>query len=273
VKSIFDYSDPNLYLKDKWELSKRDNSHLSIRTLANFLELGSHGPLHQMLLGKRKITQSYIPKIAEYFGLNERECIYFDTLVKFSRSQTVQETNFYFETLKELRPKNVDSVEILNNYEIQRNPIHFFIMELSELMELPNDYKLIKAKFVVPYTVLEVKRALEILIEAGHMTVNDHGFLKKTHKHLYSTQDKANMALVQYHKKLCYLAHSAIETQAVLEREYNGSSFNIEKSKFPEIKENIRKFLIEMIEKHESPTQQGQSTYQLSLQFFKIAEQ
>lgn len=272
MKSIYEYSDPNLFFKDKWIDLKRKRPELSVRSLANFLHLKSHGPLHQMILGKRKIGQSYVPMIAQYLQLTERESLYFDILVKFSRAQSIIETNFYLETLKELKPKNIPTMELVNNYEVQREPLCFIIMELTEMEDLPNDHLILKKKLTVNYTSFEIKGALSLLLETGYLKLNEKGFLKKTYKHLYSEQDKKNLALVQYHQKLSTLAHAAVGGQDLSEREFNGTSFNISKERLPQIKEELRDFLIQMISKYESAPNEGDATYQFNLQFFKVAE-
>lgn len=272
MKTIFDYSDPNTFLRDKWTELKLKNPHLSVRSWAQFLEMGAHSPLHQMILGNRKISQSYVPKFVKYFDLNNKEALYFDLLVKFSKAQTIEETNFHLEKLKELRPKKEESVEILDNYEIQKEPLHFFIMERAELADLPNDFKIVREKLAFNYTSFEVKTAIQLLIDAGQLMVNENNMLVKTHKHLYSAQDKKNLALVQYHQKASVFAQSAVSSQEVLEREFNGTSFNIDKNQMNEIKAEMRSFLKLMIEKYEQPAKQGDATYQLNLQFFKVAE-
>lgn len=272
MKSIYEYTDPNLFFKEKWDNLKLKRPELSVRSLASFLELKAHGPLHQMLQGKRKIAQGYIHKIADYLQLTEREKLYFDILVKFSRAKTVSESDFYLETLKELKPKNMPNMDIIDNFDIQKEPLHFFILEMTEMGDVPNDHIFIRKKLLVNYTSLEVKAAIGILLANGYLLEDEKGMLRKTHKHLFSLQDKKNLALVKYHQKLSTLAYSAIETQEVLEREYNGVSFNISKEKLPQIKEEMREFMMQMIAKYESPKNEGDSTYQFNLQFFQIAE-
>jgi uncharacterized protein (TIGR02147 family) len=272
MKSIYEYSDPNLFFKEKWGQLKLKRPELSVRSLSNYLGLKAHGPLHQMLLGKRKIGQSYIHRIADYLQLTEKEKTYFDVLVKFSRAKNISEADFYLETLKSLKPKDLESIEIVDNFDIQKEPLHFFIMEMAEIEHLTNNYMLIRKKLLANYTSFEIKCAIEILKVNGYLIENEKGILSKTQKHLYSLQDIKNLALVKYHQKALSLAHAAIENQNVLEREYNGTCFNISKEKLPEIKSEIREFIKQIITKYEEPKYSGDSTYQLSVQFFKIAE-
>jgi uncharacterized protein (TIGR02147 family) len=272
MKSVYEYNDPNLFFKERWEHLKLKRPELSVRSLANYLELKAHGPLHQMLQGKRKIGQSYIHKIADYLHLTEREKLYFDLLVKFSRSKSVSESDFYLETLKEIKPKNLPSMEIVDNFEIQKEPLHYFIMEMAEFGKLTNDHMIIRKRLLVNYTSFEVKAAIGLLLANGYLVEDEKGMLNKTQKHLFSLQDIKNIALVKYHQKLLVLSHSAIENQDVLEREYNGTAFNISKKRLPQIKEEMREFMMQMIAKYEEPKGSGDSTYQLNLQFFKVAE-
>lgn len=272
MKSIYEYTDPNLFFKEKWDHLKLKRPELSVRSLATYLDMKAHGPLHQMIQGKRKIAQSSIHKIADYLQLTEKEKFYFDVLVKFSKAATAAEAEFYLDTLKEIRPKNLPNMEIVDSFDIQKEPLHFFIMEQAEMNDLPNDHMLIRKKLLVNYTSFEVKAAIGILLANGYLVENEKGFLKKTKKHLFSLQDKKNIALVKYHQKLSALAHSAIENQDIMEREFNGTSFNINKNKLPQMKEELREFMMHMIAKYEEPTGKGDSTYQLNLQFFQVAE-
>lgn len=82
MKSILDYSDPNQFLADRWNSIKERNPNMSIRGFARILKLGSHTPIHLMIIGKRRISKNYILILSTYFKLNEAEFKHFLKLVK-----------------------------------------------------------------------------------------------------------------------------------------------------------------------------------------------
>ena len=82
MKSIFEYSDPNQYLADRWNAIKKRNPNMSIRGLARILKLGSHTPIHLMIIGRRRISKNYIPILASYFAFSDDELKHFEFLIK-----------------------------------------------------------------------------------------------------------------------------------------------------------------------------------------------
>ena len=271
MKTVFEYMDPNVFLKDRWEALKLEKPQLSLRSLSHYFNVSSHTSIHQMILGKRKISQQYVVKFSEYFSLTEKEAEYFDCLVKFSKEMEGAAKNHFFDKLQSLRPKKIESIMIMKNFEIQKNPIHGYIMELTELMDTPNNYGFIQKKLKVNYNSFDIKKAVELLTEEKFLATDEKGFLRKVHKNLYSTQDVRNQALVEYHKTLCEHASKAIESQGIKDREYNAYTFNIEKEKLGSIKQDIRNFISELSIRYEKNINEANATYQFSSQFFQIA--
>jgi len=88
--------------------------------------------------------------------------------------------------------------------------------------------------------------------------------------HIHNTPDVQSLGAQKYHQNASKYAIQAIENQATDEREFGSYSLNIKKSNMEKAKEIIRKFEMEFIKEVESPSGQGEETYQLNVKPFLL---
>lgn len=101
--SVLDYKDPNLFLSDRWNEMRAKNPNLSIRAFARILQLGSHTPLHLMILGKRNISKKYSSILIKYFEFSAFETKHFENLVQASRLiRRVDVNKRYMSSIKDM---------------------------------------------------------------------------------------------------------------------------------------------------------------------------
>jgi len=270
--SVYSYLNPNTFLADNWTAVKLKNNSLSIRILAKELGLGAHGPLHQMLVGKRQISKNMVPKIADYFKLNEDETLYFDFLVKLSHASDSKAVNYYTMMMRKLAPKKGESFRQIVDFSLQKSPLNYFILELANLRELPNDWKIIQKRLALKFDQKEIQEAIKVLIDAKRLEIKNKILVPTENENYTSIPDTLNLAARNNHIELCRLAAEAIESQALSEREYNAYTFNIDQNQLPEIKKALRKFVTSLADKFEiKDAQKANASYNLNLHFFKVA--
>ena len=269
--SIFSYNDPSKYLTDAFEEKRQKNPAFSLRSWALQLGMKSHGPLHAMLRGQRSIPKKYVPLLIKSFKMEKKEASFFEILVDLQRAKSIEEKEMYLERLKALGPKEVREVSEIEAYKFISEPLHGFILEMTQLKDFKSTLGWIKSK-LRPSMNLKLGEEILARLESLEVLKMIDGKYEKQLKHIYTAKDVMNKAAQEYHQKLCALASEQIESQPIENREYNGVTFNIKRKDLPKIKESLRELADQIIQDYEAPAGEGEETYQLNLHFFSLTK-
>lgn len=117
--SIYDFQEPESYLKAIWDDKQQKNNRFSLRSWAKQIGLKHHNTLHYMVTGKRKISKSQIPMLIQALELNETEGKYFSLMVDNSRAKTNNEKEFYLVKMKTIAPTS--SENLISTIELSLN--------------------------------------------------------------------------------------------------------------------------------------------------------
>ncbi len=268
--SIYDYLSAEVFVADAWKWKKERNAQLSVRAWAKQLGMKYHSPLHQIILGNRKIPKHYVPLLAMNLKLNKKESLYLETLIDLHKAKTSQEKEIYGGRLSTLSPKPLLKSVQIESYKYFQDPLHGIILEMSLLKNFVGEPQWIQARVGFKVSLADIKITLERLLSLGFLIINSDGKLVKVNQHLFSTSDVPNKYLQEYHARCSDMAKSSLEIQDVLEREFNASTFNLAKKDIPRAKEMLRRFLNDFITEIEAPAGDGEETYHVNLQLFKI---
>ncbi|MCO4753478.1 MAG: TIGR02147 family protein [Bacteriovoracaceae bacterium] len=267
---IFQYDNSTLFLRESWEKKRGFNKNFTLRAWAKQLGISSYGTLHQMIKGMRPFPKKYAIALGESLNLGAKEVLYFETLIDYERSKTLKEKEHFANRLKELAPGEKITTYEVNSFQYLKDPLNGAIIEMTSLKDFNSDPIWIKERLAINASVNEIKEALRILNELEFLKFDENGKLKRQHIKIRSTKDVKSQALREYHKNIMRHASDALETQDVLEREYNAVAFGVKKSSIPEIKENIRKYINDLVQEHEAIDGEAEDIYQLSNQFYKL---
>lgn len=270
--SIYSYNDPALFLRDHWLKKKQKNPQFSIRAWAKSMNMTSHSLLHQMLYGTRSIPKKYLQTIVKSLELGPKEVEYLENLINIQKAKTVDEKSFYLEKIKYQHKESSAVFKEVENFEMVRNPLHFFILEVVSLKKRSLNVELIKKRLNFNYTTEEIHRALDTLINLGLMVKVGQDEYAKVHKTLFTKNDVPSRALKDYHKKMADLGKIAIDEQDVNAREFSGMTFNINKSDMNTAKAMLREFREKFVERFETRECEGDQTYHLQMNFFGITK-
>lgn len=267
--TIFEYQKANEFLRDRWEEKKKKNPSFSLRAWSKKLGFESNAPLSLMMAGKRPVPKKYIPKFIKDLDLSPNEGLYLEALIEANKTKDPVAKEHYLKRMKELSPKkNINFVE-LDLYNYLQDPIHGVILEAMYLQKFYSDEKWIKKNLCHDRSLKEVKGALERLESLG-LIENLDGVWTRTTNHVTSTRDVPKIALKNFHRNVSEYAAKAVYEQSVDKREYNNYFFNLKPEVIPEAKKEIRQFIKSFLEKYESEPGQGQETYSLNIQLFKV---
>lgn len=270
--SVYDYLSAENYLSEVWKIKKEKNSQFSVRSWAKQLGMKYHAPLHQILIGKRKIPKHYLPLLITNLKLDAKEALYLETLVDLQKAKTNEEKEIYGTRLNLLTPKPLLKMVKLETYKYFQDPLHGILLEMSYLKDFVAEPSWIQSRIGFKVSIVDIKMTLDRLVTLGFMERNEKGHLTKTSRHIFTKSDIPNKYINEYHVRCSEMAKSALSSQDVLEREFNASTFNIAKKDIPRAKEILRRYLNDFITDIEAPPGVGEETYHINLQLFKITK-
>jgi uncharacterized protein (TIGR02147 family) len=268
---IYDYIEPTDFLKDHLADKKRTNSAFSLRAWATQLGMKSHGPLHAILNKQRKIPKKIVPTLIKSLKLNAKDAKYFEILVDFHRSKTIDEKSFYKNKLEKLSPVPLRELSDLEAYKYITDPVHIILAEMTQLKGFKNDPLWIKQHLRLNQNLKEIEIMINRLINLGVVVVKGNKLIKPV-EHIYTKLDIESKSIQDYHKTCSQIAIDEIGVQDIVEREFNAIAFNIQKKDIPKMKESIRDFVNQMVEEFEAKPHKGDATYQLNLQLFNLTK-
>jgi uncharacterized protein (TIGR02147 family) len=268
--TIFEYENANKFLYDAWEAKKKRNPSFSMRAWAQKMGFQNMAPLSLMLSGKRPISKKYITNFIDDLSLTSIEGLYLENLIEYNRAISPEKKEFYFKRLQDLHPKKEIRFEEVEMHDFFKDPIHFYLLDIIDLPESVDDVHWIKNNLEIDYPILEIKKALQRLV--------DHEFIRhagnryfKLKDHFTNKIDVPSQTVQDYHKACAMNAIESLQKQDVSQREFNGFVLTMNKEKMLEAKKDIRAFYAEFISKYEAKDE-ANCVYQLNVQFFKIFE-
>lgn len=275
MRDISHYSNSKDFLQESFKNIQSNDSNYSIRKFAKLLKVSSHGTLYLMLTGKRRTTKSVVQRLAEVFQLGALEKRYLITLVEKEGTKSKKIKNELDVVLVKLISEiQKNKPVIINSETVQKDPIHFSILELIGLEGMKNDPVKISKMLKHKYQIDEIESAIKNLKDNQLIHIDTKKILIRTKNSLvYSETDskKINDNIKSHHKKLCTLASESLDAQNIDEREFQSLMFNIKNSSINSLKKDMKNFVLEMMNKYECLQNEGESTYNLNVQCFQIA--
>lgn len=272
--NVFNFHHPIEFLNASLSDIQTRNPSYSMRAWAKQLGLSHVAMLSMVLSEKRKLLPSLASKISvqykEMGQFSEKEARFFDILVLFHNSQTVDEKNFYEGILSDLKPDRTFSVLDLDQLNVIAEWYHSAILEIINLKDFNSDPQWICLRLGGSVNESQVRTAIDRLIRLGLFERKSDGSLERTKTFLATPSDIPNQSLRKYHTEMMNKAIRALDRQSVEERDITSFTFAIDTKKIPEAKKMIRDFRRKIAKFLESS--RGDSVYQLNVQLFNLME-
>ncbi|MDA8792588.1 TIGR02147 family protein [Bacteriovoracaceae bacterium] len=268
--SIYSYSCPGLFLKDRWAAKKKLNPSFTIRSWSKILGFKNNAPLSLMLNGKRSIPKKYLPRIVKSLKLSSKESNYLELMIDYSSQKDTDSKEYYLQKLSKYNQHNNSLGKEIDEFKYLENPFCTAILEMSSLPDFKLSPIWIKNRLAFDLSVQEIKVCLSLLDKLGLLTLSSENQVIKKYPKITNKKDVHSMGVQNYHQKASQLAAEAVKKQSVDEREFNSYSLNLNIEKIIEAKSEIRKFINQFITTFESNENEGDETYQLNLQLFQL---
>lgn len=270
--NIYGYVDYRVFLRDYYNLQKKQTRYFSYRYFSNKAGFSSHNVLKQVINGERNIALKSIPKFCRALNLTSRECDYFRLMVLFNQSRNEDEKNELFREM--FRYKQTSKAKRLSElqYKMYSEWFHAVIRELVSFKGFTEDYAAI-AKLLTPsITPGQVKKSLKLLRDIGLIKKNKGGKWVQCDPIIKTAPEVESLSVRNHNRKMIQLAEEAIAAVPPHHREISGMTLGISRKAFKEIKKKIQNFKDDILSDVLADSSESEEVYQLNFQLFPLVK-
>jgi uncharacterized protein (TIGR02147 family) len=275
MKSIYEYTNYRLYLKDFYE-SKKAETGFTYRDFANAAGMNSTSWLLHLIKGTKNLTAESIVRAAKAMKLSKAETAYFELMVPFTQAKTNGVKDQYFQRMLGLKRK-LKVVQIgEEQYEYYTKWHHPVIRSLVSKVDFGDgrggyDYSVLAHCLIPPIPVRDAKKSIQLLQRLGLIELGRDGRYLQTSAVVSTGDEVSSLNVINYHKQVSRLAESAHDRSSKEERDISALTLGISEDAFLVIKTRIQAFRKEIMELAAASLVPDR-VYQLNFQLFPVGK-
>lgn len=265
---IFSYIDFRKFLKDIFAYHKELFPYFSYRYIAKKVMAGSPGWFANITSARNTLTDTYLLRTGNLFGLKGREIDYFELITKYGQTTSIEEKGYYLSRIHEF--KGV-AFKLLGREQFDYYR-HWYITAIRELLLIVDDEgngEQLAALLQPEISRQEAFDAIETLKKLDLVRKNVHGKLKPTDEVVRKDADFSSVYWSANMYAKLTLALKALETIPKNERDFSEVVVPLSAEGLSEVSTElalVRKKILAISEKDSGRNR----IYQCSLQLFPL---
>ncbi len=270
---VYHYQNPRQFLLDTLVAKQRENPSFSARAWAKEMELKAPSLLIMLLQGTRPLRLKHVEFLQKGLTLSTPELLYFRAIIQLSNAESDEEKKLCRIWISEINHHSDFKIKEIEEYTVIAQWVHFAIISMTQLKKFSGSPTEIHSYLGGRVSINEIKSALIRLQELNLLSINDQtGRLESTNQVISTKDDVSMKAVREHHRGAIRMAEQALESQSVLEREFQSFSLAIEENKIPLAKELIRRFKQQFTQAIAVKEATADQVYQVNLNFFRLTE-
>lgn len=271
MTDLINYMNYRDFLRDYYEEKKRAHSFYSFRLFSEKAGFKSPNFLKLVIEGQRNISKDSVFKFCKALGLNRKESDYFENLVFFNQSRTLEEKNSYLNKLMKHRkstdPKRIEKSE----YSYFSQWYHPVIRELVCAPDFNEDYKKLGQAVIPAIGAAEAQKSVELLRDLGFIKRGKYGMYRKTSAVLTTGAQVRSVAVANYHRAMMRLASDSIERFPSAQRDIESITVSVSDETYLAMMGKAHDFLMELLRIAEAD-RNNERVAQVNLQIFPVSK-
>jgi uncharacterized protein (TIGR02147 family) len=275
VKSIYEYSNYRLFLKDYYEEQKAENG-FTYRDFARLAGMNSTSWLLHLIKGTKNLSADSMVRIAKALKLGKAETEYFEMMVPFTQARTSGVKDHYYQRMLGLKRRLKIANISEEQYEYYSRWYHPVVRSMVSKVDFSGgggkkapDFARLGRSLVPPISAREAAKSVALLEKLGFIAADNQGRYTQSQAVISTGDEVSSLNVVNYHKQVSRLAEEAHDRSAKEERDISALTLGVGEEDFRRIKARIqafRKEIMEMAQAAETPDR----VYQLNFQFFPV---
>lgn len=268
--SVMDYADYRIYLKDYYEWAHAIDRSFSHRSIGSGVGSSSSGWFSDVLKSRQNLTSSQIMKLTHRFRLSEKESDYFEILVQFNQSASLDEKNRYYRKLMALRGMDAKVVG-QDRFEYYSKWYYSAIRELLFFHPFRGDFQSLAKKLTPQIRASEAAEAIKLLEKLEFICKDAQGRYRPLETTLKKDASFKSLFAVNFLKANMELGIAALEKFPKEQRHISAMTLSFSEpfmSKAVAEIEALRNRLLALMDEDPRP----EKVFQLNLQFFPLTQ-
>jgi uncharacterized protein (TIGR02147 family) len=258
------------YLRDAFAEKKEAFNGYSFRLFSQKAGFKSPNVLQLVINGSRNLTKESVFKFSKALGHNRAEGEYFENLVFFNQSSSLDEKNSYLPRIMKYRgkgdPRRIEEAE----YKYYSAWYHPVIRELACTHDFKDDFKKLGAACIPSITASDAQKSVELLLGLNFITRKANGSYEKTSSSLSTGPQVKSVGIANYHKAMMGLAADSIDRFSAGERDISSLTVYVSEETLKTIIARVQQLRREILQMAEADSQ-PQKVAQVNFQVFPIS--
>jgi uncharacterized protein (TIGR02147 family) len=269
VASIYSFVDYREYLRQELAERRAKNARFSCRAAARKLGINS-GTMVRIINGKRNLSRNLLPKFINFLKLKPREVEYFQLLVNFDRSASVQERQRHFAKILGLRGERKRSVGP-DQYEFYHHWYYTAVREILRQKGSPCSPDDIAAALVPEISPRQAANAVETLERLGFIDRSANGSIR-VRDALITTGDKwQGAAIHEFQTAMIRKALEAMEWFSKQDRDISTVTVGLSEHGLNRARSVLSRARQEILDIEEED-KKADRIFQLNIQLFPLSK-
>ena len=251
LPSVFAYRNYRTFLADWLAFKKRVQPTYSGAVFARKAGLASHTLLGMVTRGDRNLTHKTVRACARALELAGNQVPFFEALVLFNQADNSADQAYYLGQLTQAAPtgEGKESLRRLSDYsEYLSHWSHHVIREMVVLPGFRPDPIWLSKKLQRRITPQQADQAWTRLVNLGFVAEKDGRWVMTSSK-LITEPHRPSLLVQEFHETYLQHAAASVRTQPMKEREFGWVTFAVPASEVEVIKEKVRNFWKELLDK------------------------
>lgn len=246
--NIYEFLDYREFLSSMRDYFKSLDPHFSQRNFAvkAGIPKSNASLLSAIIKGRKNLTSTYLLSICNAFELKTKEIEFFESLVHFNQTTSLEEKNHFFRLLSRYQGSRAQKISS-EHYGIFSNWYTTAIWHWIGLNEnkaiSPNTHLV----FQPSITQDEFNKGVQLLVDSKWILKTANGY-QVSGKHLATPPQVSDIALMEYYKQMAELTRDALVSFPSEQRDFKAISFSISQKGYEAILERSTSFFEEIRE-------------------------
>ncbi|MCI5071494.1 TIGR02147 family protein [bacterium] len=267
--NLFAYMNYRNFLRDFYQLKKRNSKSFSYKLFAEKAGLNSPNYMKLIMDGKRNLTYKNLRGFCEALEFDEKQAEFFKNLVLFNQAKTEKDRAFYQKQMRAILDLKQKSILQKDQYSVYASFYTLVIKEILLLNLKQQSPKAIAKKLNYALSPEQVKTALEELESLHLIKKNSDGNYRPVEQSMQTPNLIKSSRVYDYYQHLLKIASDALKEQSDVERCFSTLTVAVNKQDLPKAFEMIHEFR-DHLDKMFVKSKNYNAVYQLSIQLFRL---
>jgi uncharacterized protein (TIGR02147 family) len=272
MNALFEYMNYRDFLRDFYEEKKAAHSFYSYRLFSQQAGFKSPNFLKLVIEAERNLSKESVFKFCKALRLNKKEAEYFENLVFFNQSKTLEEKNTYLSQLMKYRAKTDPEKIEKSEYAYLSQWYHPVVRELVTSVDFKGDHKRLGQSVVPSIGAAEAEKSVKLLLDLRFIRPDGDGGYERTSAKLTTGFHVQSVGAANYHRAMIGLAAESIERFPSSERDINSLTLSVSEETYRTIITRMRECAMDLLRIAEAD-KNDEMVAQVNLQVFPLSVQ